>query len=174
MKSRPGKNISKFRTRDSFECTVKTEWGYSKLIFSKKGLVALSFPEFRRRNPKSFCPEYAGCKNICDQLKKYFKGVRMKFDCKINFDIFRPFERRVFKSIFRVPYGKVISYGQAAINIGNKNASRAVGNALSKNPIPIIIPCHRIIHKDGTPGGFSAGMALKKKLLKSESIRLIK
>ena len=79
-----------------------------------------------------------------------------------------PFQKKVWKALLKIPFGKIVSYKQLAVNIGKPKAFRAVANACGANPIPLFIPCHRVIKSDGTLGGFSSGIKIKKKLLKLE------
>lgn len=101
------------------------------------------------------------------QLMEYFKGVRKKFNLRITL-YGTDFQRRVWKQIAKIKYGRTLSYSDIAQRINNEIAVRAVGNACGKNPIPIIIPCHRVIAKDGSIGGFGGGISLKKKMLNLE------
>jgi methylated-DNA-[protein]-cysteine S-methyltransferase len=105
------------------------------------------------------------------QLRSYFAGKRVHFRIKLDLSSLTPFQRKVLQACAKIKYGQTISYSQLARQIGKPQAARAVGGALARNPIPIIIPCHRIIAADGTMCGFSAeqGISLKKKLLKMES-----
>ena len=82
---------------------------------------------------------------------------------------FTPFEQKVYRAVLKIPAGKTRSYQRVAQKIGKPKAARAVGNALNKNPYPVIIPCHRIIRKNGSLGGYSRGLNLKKKLLQEEA-----
>lgn len=82
-----------------------------------------------------------------------------------------PFQQKVYETLLKIPYGKTASYGEIAAMIGKPKAARAVGQAVNKNPLMIIVPCHRIIGKDGSLTGFYGGLALKEKLLKIEGIR---
>jgi methylated-DNA-[protein]-cysteine S-methyltransferase len=93
----------------------------------------------------------------------------------INMDLthFTKFQRRVYEVTEKIPKGKVSTYGQIAEILGNKNYARAVGNALNKNPYPVIIPCHRVVKSDGTIGGFAHGTQKKIQMLKSENIKII-
>ncbi len=98
----------------------------------------------------------------------------MKKSPKKSFNIsrlkdFTSFQRKVYQVVLKIPKGQTRSYQWVAKKIGNSKAARAVGNALNKNPYPIIIPCHRVIRFDGSLGGYSRGLALKKKLLKKEA-----
>jgi O-6-methylguanine DNA methyltransferase len=105
-------------------------------------------------------------------LTDYFAGREPIFDLKLDFREGTPFERRVWEAARRVPYGSVASYGALAARIGTPSASRAVGNALGKNPIPVVVPCHRVIHGDRSIGGFSSGLTWKRFLLELEQGQL--
>lgn len=113
-------------------------------------------------------------KNLLKPLQKqiiaYFAGKRVRFDAILSFDGLSPFTRKVLTACSKIPAGKTVSYSQLASMAGKPRASRAVGNALAKNPIPLIIPCHRVIHSDGSLGQFSApgGTSLKKRLIELE------
>jgi len=102
-------------------------------------------------------------------LKSYFLGERVDFSgIPISFITGTDKEKMVWKELSEIPYGKTVTYSFIAEKIGLPNAPRFVGNAVGKNPVPIIIPCHRVIRKDGTLGGFSAGLHIKKYLLDLE------
>jgi methylated-DNA-[protein]-cysteine S-methyltransferase len=106
--------------------------------------------------------------NILQQLAEYFAGDRQEFDLPINLNG-TDFQRQVWRELQKIPYGKTAAYSEIAKRIGNPKACRAVGLANNKNPIPIIVPCHRIIGKDGSLTGFGGGLDLKKQLLNIES-----
>ena len=101
------------------------------------------------------------------QLKEYFTGKRKKFDVPLN-PQGTDFQRSVWKALQDIPYGKTRSYKQIAKAIGNPKACRAVGMANNKNPIWILIPCHRVIGSDGTLTGYGGGLEMKKRLLNIE------
>lgn len=109
--------------------------------------------------------------NVFLQLEEYFEGKRQEFDIKI---LMRgtEFQKKVWNALMEIPYGKAVSYKYIAEKIGNPNASRAVGNANNKNRIMILIPCHRVIGKDGKLVGYAGGLDKKKKLLEIEGILL--
>ncbi len=109
--------------------------------------------------------------DILQQLEEYFAGDRQSFKVKMNLKG-TDFQRSVWQELQRVPYGKTASYREIAERINNPKACRAVGGANGKNPIPIIIPCHRIIGNDGSLTGFGGGIELKKELLRLENIIL--
>jgi methylated-DNA-[protein]-cysteine S-methyltransferase len=102
------------------------------------------------------------------QLQEYFDGKRDAFDLKLS-PIGTPFQHRVWAALCLIPYGATCSYGKLASDIGNPKASRAVGLANGRNPIPIVVPCHRVIGADGSLTGFGGGLAAKKWLLEHES-----
>jgi len=101
------------------------------------------------------------------QLKEYFTGKRKKFDIPLN-PQGTDFQRSVWKALQEIPYGKTRSYKQIAKAIGNPKACRAVGMANNKNPIWILIPCHRVIGTDGALTGYGGGLEMKKRLLNIE------
>lgn len=117
---------------------------------------------------EDFSKDYSSLEeNIYEELYEYLNRERKCFDIKLN-PKGTDFEKRVFREIYNIPYGKVITYKDIAIKLGNVNLSRAVGNACGKNPIPIIIPCHRVIGSRGNLGGYKLGIDLKRELLKLE------
>lgn len=101
------------------------------------------------------------------QINEYFDGKRTKFDLPINCEG-TPFQQQVWKELQGIPYGETRSYKDIAIGIGNPKAVRAVGQANNKNPIMIIVPCHRVIHTNGDITGFGCGTEVKKYLLDLE------
>ena len=101
------------------------------------------------------------------QLIEYFAGARHDFDLPLAADG-TPFQHRVWDALRRVPYGKTISYGELARRIGKPTASRAVGAANGRNPIAIVVPCHRVIGADGTLIGYGGGLPVKEALLALE------
>ena len=107
-------------------------------------------------------------KKIKCQLEEYFLGKRQYFDIKIN-PKGTEFQKLVWNELQKIPYGKTKSYSEIAVALGNKNAQRAVGSACNKNPIILIIPCHRVISKSGEIGGFAHGNSIKQKLLELEN-----
>ena len=100
---------------------------------------------------------------ITAQLQEYFAGARRRFDLPLDMSRMRPFQRRVLQTALAIPAGTVWTYGQVARTIGNPRASRAVGAALGSNPIPVIIPCHRVIGSDGRLHGYGTGDGLPTK-----------
>ena len=101
------------------------------------------------------------------QLREYFNGERTTFDLPIQFRG-TGFQKRVWQQLLRIPYGHTRSYGHVALAIGNGSASRAVGLANSKNPLSIVVPCHRVIGASGSLTGFAGGIETKARLLRLE------
>lgn len=106
--------------------------------------------------------------DVLQQLEEYFAGHRQEFSVKMRLKG-TDFQRRVWQELRQIPYGKTASYGDIAKRIDNPKACRAVGAANGKNPVPIIIPCHRIIGNDGSMTGFGGGLELKRTLLELEN-----
>lgn len=104
---------------------------------------------------------------IKQQLKQYFEGSLTTFTIPIDLQG-TPFQKQVWQEIAKIPYGSVITYKDIANNIGKEKASRAVGGACNKNPIPIIIPCHRVIGSNGQLTGYNGGIEIKEYLLSLE------
>ncbi len=110
------------------------------------------------RDPAALAP-------VADQLRAYFAGAATHFDIALDLSRVTPFQASVFEVTRRILAGSVWTYGQVARAIGKPQASRAVGQALRRNPIPIVIPCHRVIASDGSLGGYSGGGLANKRLL---------
>jgi methylated-DNA-[protein]-cysteine S-methyltransferase len=102
-----------------------------------------------------------------DQLRAYFEGTLREFDLPLVLEG-TPFQERVWRALADIPYGKTISYSELAAVIGNPSAVRAVGAANGKNPIPIVLPCHRVIGRDGKLTGYAGGLDIKAALLAFE------
>lgn len=157
-----------------------TKWGYFGLAGSEKGLLQTSLPgpgydqieaRLLANHPLAqFNPSFF--KQLQGRIAAYFAGASANFDLEIPLDLtdLTPFQAAVLTACRRVKLGKTITYGQLAQKIGNPKAARAVGTALAKNPIPLIVPCHRILAANNKLGGFSApgGISLKKKMLSLE------
>ena len=112
-------------------------------------------------------PEDSNLKMVFTQLKEYFNRQRKEFDLQLEI-VGTDFQKKVWDELTKIPYGETISYGELAERMGNKNKMRAVAAANGANPIPIIIPCHRVIGADGSLTGYGGGFDVKKKLLELE------
>lgn len=106
------------------------------------------------------------------QLDEYFAGKRKSFDVPLDWQLSHGFALRVLKATARIPYGRVSSYREMAEKAGNVRATRAAGNALGGNAIPIIVPCHRVLRTGGGLGGYGGGLPMKEALLKLEGALL--
>ncbi len=134
------------------------------LIFSGKYLTGVSF---EKPSDKPFKKESAPVEFI-KELNDYFSGSECKFTPQLKFVTGTDFEREVWAALNMIPAGETRSYKWIAETIGRPGAVRAVGQALSKNPIPIVVPCHRIIESDGSIGGYALGVNMKVRLLEME------
>jgi len=112
-------------------------------------------------------PEDPKVANLFEQLEEYFCRRRRAFDLPLEI-LGTDFQRRVWNELTKIPYGETISYGELANRMGDKNLMRAVAAANGANPIPIIIPCHRVIGSDGSLTGYGGGLDVKQKLLELE------
>ncbi len=101
-------------------------------------------------------------------LEAYFRGTDRTLDLPLDLAVGTPFERKVWEAARKIPYGASFSYEEVARMAGHPRASRAAGNALGANPVPIVVPCHRVIHADRSIGGFSSGLTWKRFLLELE------
>ena len=105
------------------------------------------------------------------QLSDYLNGQRTGFDLRLDLRAVTPFQRQVLEATLAIPRGQTVSYKALAERVGKPNAVRAVGGAQARNPIPIVIPCHRVVGADGSLTGYGGGMALKQALLRLEGAR---
>jgi O-6-methylguanine DNA methyltransferase len=156
---------------------IYTPIGKLSAVFSEKGLAKLSLQEekdeflekyrIQTKTTSKPIPDYV--ETLYKWLNDYFEGKNLTytepFDLKGTY-----FQLEVWKEIYKIPYGRLTSYGKIAKKIGKPKASRAVGNAVGANPISIIIPCHRVISSNGGIGGFGGGLDKKRALLMIEGI----
>ncbi|MEA1885060.1 MAG: methylated-DNA--[protein]-cysteine S-methyltransferase [Thermotogota bacterium] len=159
--------------------------GFFSVVFEKKNLYEISFVKANQtisaRQQSFIGEEPADLLIIEDQIKQYIKGDRKEFNLnnylKWFFNEDQPdedsqhgtqFQKKVWQALLTIPYGTCCSYSEVAEQIGQPTAVRAVANVIGRNPLLMVIPCHRVIRKNGELGGFSAGLGLKKRLLKLE------
>jgi methylated-DNA-[protein]-cysteine S-methyltransferase len=109
---------------------------------------------------------------VREQLEEYFEGRRSRFELPLDWRLTRGFSRDVLQATARIPFGSVASYRQVAARSGSPRAARAAGNALARNPIPIVVPCHRVVASAGTLGGYTGGLDRKRFLLDLEGVSL--
>ena len=150
------------------------------MAVTDKGLMRLSFAqdetsfitEIHERTRAEVLPSSEKLGRIVAELKEYFSGTRSRFDFDIDLSLVTPFQRRVLQAAVNIPMGQVITYGELAGRIGQPQASRAVGQALGRNPVPVVIPCHRIVGGGGGIGGYTGGLHIKRKLLELEGVAI--
>jgi methylated-DNA-[protein]-cysteine S-methyltransferase len=106
------------------------------------------------------------------ELDEYFDGRRRKFGFRVDWVLMGPFQQKVLKATYRIPFGRVATYRDVASKAGAPNGSRAAGNALGANPIPIVVPCHRVVRTGGALGGYTGGLHRKEFLLELEGVEL--
>ena len=104
------------------------------------------------------------------ELDEYFAGTRKDFDLEIDLALAKPFARRILAATARIPFGATSTYGEVAAEAGSPGAARAAGGALGSNPIPIVVPCHRVLARNGTLHGYTGGLHRKQRLLELEGV----
>ena len=141
-----------------------TPVGDLRLAVSDGGLIAvewansqLDFDSYLRPFEPDLVAPYV------DELRAYLEGKRRQFSFPINWAIFRPFQKEALQAVFKIPYGETRTYSDIALEINRPRAYRAVGRANATNPMPIVIPCHRLIGTDGKLHGYGGGEGLKTK-----------
>lgn len=153
---------------------LPTPYGPLQISVNDDGaLVEILLPNRPHARPADTAATHAasdGMRNALTQLTEYFAGTRRTFELPID-PHGSPFERRVWERVSAVPYGATTSYGAIASELGLTNAARAVGHANGANPIPIVIPCHRVIGANGALTGYGGGLELKCALLELEGAR---
>lgn len=147
--------------------TLPTPIGELLLVSDGSSLTALQFDDARRGSPTQPAATDPVLGRAAVQLGEYFAGERTSFDLPLA-PVGTPFEQRVWEELRQIPYGETTSYGELAARIGEPGAARAVGRANGRNPIPVIVPCHRVIGADGSLTGFGGGLECKRALLDLE------
>lgn len=153
----------------------ETAWGFVAAVANERGLVRLTFGMSTPEHALAAAgAERAGAETgllaaVRGELERYFEGERVALDLPVDLDGMTPFRRRVLLAARRIPYGDTRSYGWLAERAGRQGAARAVGQAMARNPVPLVIPCHRVVGTDGRLVGFGGGLGLKRRLLALES-----
>ncbi|MFN2589862.1 MAG: methylated-DNA--[protein]-cysteine S-methyltransferase [Actinomycetota bacterium] len=149
------------------------------IAVSRRGLVRLSYPghdhdrdleELARRVSPRVVESPGATENVRRQLDEYFDGGRRSFDLAVDLSPVHGFGRRVLQATARIPFGSVRTYREVATGAGNALATRAAGNALGANPVPIVVPCHRVVRTGGGLGGYTGGLERKETLLRLEGV----
>ena len=143
---------------------IQTPVGPLTLASTEKGLALL---HFGARVPNDAVVDEKANKPYAQQLSEYFQGKRKRFDFALDMQG-TPFQKAVWRELQKIPYGQTRSYGDIARSIGKPGAARAVGMANHDNPVAIVVPCHRVIGRDGSLTGYGGGLHLKQKLLSLE------
>ncbi len=156
----------------------KTSWGWVGISETVKGIDGIVLPKGSKRAVESELgalgsePFEQGSSDRLEsarrQMLKYLAGTSVAFDVPLDLSQGTSFQRRVWRVLQRIPFGKLRSYRWIADQVGGRHYARAVGNAVGANPVPIVIPCHRIVGQDASLGGFSGGLLTKRKLLALE------
>jgi methylated-DNA-[protein]-cysteine S-methyltransferase len=157
--------------------TAESPFGTLLLAATRRGLVRVAFPEedvdsVLERLARGVSPRIveapAPLEAVRRELDEYFSGRRREFELDLDWTLVGRFGRRVLRVTSEIPYGGVQSYGEVAADAGSPRGSRAAGNALGSNPIPIVIPCHRVLRTGGALGGYGGGLERKRWLLELE------
>jgi methylated-DNA-[protein]-cysteine S-methyltransferase len=148
---------------------VESPIGKLLLAATERGLRYIQFGGRmpRPRKGEVWIESAAALQPYADQLQAYFRGELREFTCKLDLDG-TTFQKKCWEALLRIPYGKTCSYADIAKQVGSPRAFRAVGQANHNNPIPIIVPCHRVITSSGTLGGYGGGLDVKERLLRLE------
>ncbi len=160
---------------------LKTPVGALRVAGSSLGLCRISFPvkpsghwsHWFERHFSQLPEEYSVpllCQTL-EQLREYFEGDRRRFRLRLDLRG-TPFQLRVWEQLLKIPYGCTVSYGEIARRIDQPRASQAVGAAVGSNPVPVVVPCHRVVGHDGSLVGFGGGLPAKEKLLELEGARI--
>jgi methylated-DNA-[protein]-cysteine S-methyltransferase len=156
---------------------VDSPFGTLHAAVTRRGLVRLAFPEehpdtMLERLARALSPRIVQAPSMLDpvrrELDEYFSGSRRRFELALDWSLIGPFGRRVLRKTAAIPYGAHLSYAEVAAEAGSPRGARAAGNALGANPIPIVIPCHRVLRSGGNLGGYGGGLDRKRWLLELE------
>jgi methylated-DNA-[protein]-cysteine S-methyltransferase len=159
---------------------VDSPFGELLVAASDRGLLRLAFPEENADNvlerlAARISPRIVQAPAQLDpirrELDEYFAGRRRSFELALDWTLVGPFGRRVLAAASQIPYGRVLTYTEVAAEAGSPRGSRAAGNALGANPIPIVVPCHRVLRGSGALGGYAGGLPRKQFLLELEGAR---
>ncbi|HET7053033.1 MAG TPA: methylated-DNA--[protein]-cysteine S-methyltransferase [Solirubrobacterales bacterium] len=159
--------------------SVDSPYGRLLVATTPHGLVKVSLPnhdpeetleDLAARISPRVLEAPARLDEVRRQLDDYFEGRRRTFDLPLDWQLSRGFRRRALRAIDRIPYGKTRSYTQIARSAGNERAVRAAGTACGANPIPIVVPCHRVLRNGGGLGGYGGGLPMKEGLLEMEGV----
>jgi len=186
MKQRTSSTVPKRapRTSNLSFAVFRTTWGWMAMAASPRGVQAIVLPKSSRKTAEvamrralissnGHLTGYASrltvlLEEACAQLVAFLEGKRRELDFPVDLSGGSAFQRRVWRAILPIPYGRVRSYKWVALRVGGTRHARAVGHALGANPVPIVIPCHRVVAHDASLGGFTGGLRTKRRLLQLE------
>jgi methylated-DNA-[protein]-cysteine S-methyltransferase len=161
--------------------TVDSPLGGLLLAATERGLVRLAYIDFEDEErvleelARTVSPRVLAAPRKLDEprreLEEYFTGARTDFELAVDWRLTHGFGRRVLRVTAQIPYGSVATYKEVATAAGSPRGSRAAGNALGTNPLPIVVPCHRVLHTGGGIGGYTGGLERKRLLLGVEGAR---
>ena len=150
---------------------IHTKLGAFRVQFSSRGLARLEFCRVAASAPRSKQYRVVSLPyNLKRQLQRYAAGKPVRWKLPIDLSSGTSFQQKVWRVLATIPHGETRSYGWVAKKVGKPGASRAVGAACGANPVPVIVPCHRVIAGDGSIGGFGGGLPMKRRLLQSEGL----
>ena len=147
----------------------QSEIGLLEIRRSEKGIVSIAFVESR---PMKVSDPHPLLQECISQLEDYFQGIRREFSVTLDLQG-TDFQKQVWQYLLTIPYGQSVSYHDIAIALGKPKGSQAIGNANGKNPIPIIVPCHRVLGSNGKLTGYGGGLWRKEWLLKHEGTLIV-
>lgn len=159
--------------------TTDSPFGPLLLATTSKGLVRVGLPnqnadellvDLASRISPRVLEAPAQLDEARRELDLYFAGQLTEFDLPLDWRLSRDFRRKVLRAIARIPYGQTRSYTQMAASAGNERAVRAAGSACGANPIPLVVPCHRVLRSGGALGGYGGGLPMKEELLRLEGV----
>ncbi len=145
---------------------IETPLGIATISGNEEGITAVSVTKESPNNPSTDIPDYL--QDTVAQLQEYFEGKRTTFELKLN-PSGTDFQKKVWQELLKIPFGKTLSYLDIAKRLGDPKTIRAAASANGKNPLWIIVPCHRVIGSDGSLTGYAGGLWRKKWLLEHES-----
>ena len=154
---------------------VPTKLGPFRVQCSCRGISRIDFPSGCSgglRPPKSLAPPPTFIRTFARQLQQYAAGKRVRWTVPLDLSAGTAFQQAVWRALKTIPRGQAQSYGWVAQKIGRPKASHAVGAACGANPVPVVVPCHRVIASGGSIGGFGAGLPMKRRLLRIEGVKL--
>jgi methylated-DNA-[protein]-cysteine S-methyltransferase len=162
--------------QDLFYAVFRTPAGWVGILGSPAGLLRTTLPQLSEKEAISLLGNDSRraalspyrFEDLVKRFQAYFSGRMADFPDELDFGEATPFQREVWQAARKIPYGQTRTYAWVACQIGKPKATRAVGQALSRNPLPIVVPCHRVLAGNGGLGGFSGGLEMKKYLLTLE------